>query len=109
MAIPITSYGYAAPGHQGKIIAAGEDYTFYVDPELDSFWVKEGEFLPLSGAALICLINPAAPARITYNSFSVLEDGKVQVNYTEDGCAYQVSKFSAADCYIEGESYSEDD
>ena len=109
IAIPITSYGYAAPGHQGKIQAAGEDYTFYVDPELDSFWVKEGEFLPLSGAALICLINPAAPVRITYNSFSVLEDGKVQVNYTEDDCAYQVSKFSAADCYIEGESYSEDD
>lgn len=110
MSIPITAYGFDAPGREGKIRASGTDYDFYVDPELDSFWVKEGEFLPLSGAALICLFNPNAPERVQYTSYSICTNGKVQVNYTDnDGFAFSIKMFDLKDLYIEGETYSEDD
>lgn len=110
MAVPINAYGFSAPGHIGKIRASGEDYDFYVDPELDSFWVKEGEFLPLSGAALICLFNPAAPERVQYTSYCICTNGRVQVNYTDDnGSSFNVRHYALEDLYIEGESYSEDD
>lgn len=112
IAIPITSYGYPVPGRPGKIQASSEDYTFYVDPEMDSLLVKQGEFLPLSEAALICVVNPVAPSRIPYTSFSVNSSGKVQVNHLvidEYGTSYDVRSYNVKDLYIEGESYSEDD
>lgn len=110
MAIPITAYGFDAPGHEGKIRASGIDYDFYVDPELDSFWVKEGEYIPLSEAALMCLFNPAAPERVQYTSYSICANGKVQINYTNnDGFAFSIKMFDLKDLYIEGETYSEDD
>lgn len=112
IAIPIKEYGYPAPGHPGKVQAADDDYTFFVDPEMDSLWVKQGEFLPLSEAALICVVNPAAPARLQYTSFSILSSGRVQVNCKvadEHACSYEVYGYNIEDLYIEGESYSEDD
>lgn len=101
MGIPVESFGY-----QGNYIY-GEGYRFKFDPEMDSFLVKQGEFLPVADASLVCLSKLGA---LDFESFTILKDtGQVQINSRGSTGGSIVKFYPLSQIYVQGESYTEDD
>lgn len=99
--IPFASFGYA---HE----VTGEGYRFSIDPEMDSWLCENGDLMPISTAVLEnCNTGP-----IKCTSFTILSNGKVQVNYrlpnnrTE---TYHVHYYPIEELSFVGETYSLDE
>lgn len=104
--IPFTSYGY----YGGRKVF-GEGYEFTVDKDMDSWLVPPDEtetrrLMPISGATL----EDCDEGPINWTSFSILSDGRVQVNYQipgENGCTVDFYPLDALS--FVGDAYEDDE
>lgn len=99
--IPFASYGYFRE-------VSGEGYRFRVDPEIDSWLCPDGSLMPINSAVLAdCDEGP-----IEWTSFTIMSDGRVQVNFQvdkTDGNGYRVSFYPLEALYFEGETFCEEE
>lgn len=106
--VPITSYGY--PGKiRGTLTAAGPNYEFYVDPDTDCWLTPEGQLLPISDTVITS--KPCAPNLFNFLSsrnlsFTVVLDGRVQVNLKAPGDqGYSVLFYDSDELYVGGNAF----
>lgn len=108
MGIPFTSYGY----YGGKVVQ-GDGYEFKVDKDLDSWLVPQPthtqasvQLLPIANAVL----EDCDEGPIKWTSFSILPDGRVQVNYIAPGETGAIVDFYPLEALsFVGDAYEEDE
>lgn len=97
--IPFECYGYF-----GEV--AGPGYRFEVDKEMDSWLCEDGSLMPICSAVL----EDCDEGPIQWTSFSILRNGRVQVNYcVSSKNEYIVSYYPLEALSFVGETYSLDE
>lgn len=98
--VPFTHYGYFKE-------VSGDGYKFMVDPEMDSWLCENGDLMPISDAVL----EDCDEGPIKWTSFSILGDGRVQVNYRVPNGhqAFLISHYPIEALSFVGETYSLDE
>lgn len=97
--VPFTHYGYTRE-------VGGEGYKFTVDPEMDSWLCENGDLMPIS----IAVLEDCDEGPIKWTSFSILGNGRVQVNYKVPGSdGYHVDMYPIEALSFVGEAYSLDE